>query len=365
MAKIIFATVIGVHGLIHVLGFLKAFGFARLTQLTQTISRPVGITWAVTSGLFIGVAILFGLKVDWWWIVGLLAVVPSQALIIGSWQDAKFGTVLNVVILVGIVLGFGAWNFDRKVSGEIETVLPGKATGGGKVVAEESIDRLPQPVQKWLRTAGVPGARGISTVKLSQRGELRLNPDQSWSSVKAEQYVNTEDPAFIWRVNMRLFSIIPVAGRDKFADGKGDMEIKIGSLFPVVSGNSNEKLNQAALQRYLAELGWYPTAALKPYINWKKVDERTAEATMEYRGTSGSVTFHFTEDYDLEKISAMRYRDSGEDAKKKEWFGEVRETEVVNGLRIPTEIDISWVLEDGVFTWYRFEVTDMEFDFTE
>ena len=161
---------------------------------------------------------------------------------------------------------------------------------------------------------------------------------------------------------MKLFSVVPVAGRDKFTDGKGDMEIKIGSLFPVVSANSNEKLNQAALQRYLAELGWYPTAAVRPYIDWRPVDERTAEATMEYEGTSGSVTFQFTEDYDLEKISAMRYRDSGDDAEKKEWFGEVRETKVVNGLRIPAKIDISWVLEDGVFTWYKFEVTDLESD---
>ena len=365
MAKIIFATVVGVHGLIHVLGFLKAFGFARITQLTQSISRSAGVTWAVTSGLFLAAAILFGLNVDWWWVVGLLAVIPSQALIIGSWQDARFGTILNVVILVGIVLGFGAWNFDRKVDGEIGTVLSGKTAGGVETVTEESIDRLPKPVRNWLRSAGVPGTEKIRTVKLTQVGELRLNPDQNWSSVKAEQYVNTEDPAFIWRVKMKLFSVVPVAGRDKFADGKGDMEIKIGSLFPVVSERSNEKLNQAALQRYLAEIGWYPTAALRPYVNWEEVDERTAEATMEYQGTSGSVTFHFTENYDLEKISAMRYRDSGEDAEKREWIGEIRETKVIDGLRVPGKVDISWVLDDGVFTWYRFEVTDMELGVSE
>ena len=365
MARIIFAVLVGVHGLIHVLGFLKAFGFARLTQLSQSISKPAGVTWAVTSGLFIAAAALFGLKVDWWWIVGLLAVVPSQALIIGSWQDARFGTILNVVLLVGILLGFGAWNFDRKVSGEIEMVLAGEASAGEDVVTGESIDRLPQPVQKWLRSAGVPGTEKIRTVKLSQTGELRLNPDQSWSSVKAEQYVNTEDPAFLWRVNMSLFWVVPVSGRDRFADGKGDMEIKIGSLFPVVNSSSNEQLNQAALQRYLAEIGWYPTAALGSYISWEEIDERTAEATMEYKGTSGSVTFHFTEDYDLEKISAMRYRDSGEDAEKREWIGEIRETKVIDGLRVPGKVDISWVLDDGVFTWYRFEVTDMELGVSE
>lgn len=95
---------------------------------------------------------------------------------------------------------------------------------------------------------------------------------------------------------------------------------------------------------------------------YERTDERTAEATMEYEGTSGSVTFHFTEDYELEKISAMRYRDTGDEAEKREWFGEVKETKVVDGLRVPTIIDISWVLEDEVFTWYRFEATDLEFN---
>jgi len=362
MVRIIFAAVVALHGMIHIFGFLKAFGFAQLNQLTQVISRPVGVIWAITSGLFILSAVLFGARISWWWIIGLIALIPSQALIAGSWQDAKFGTILNAVILVGIILGFGAWNFDRKVQGEIDTVLAGSSVSEEKIISGESIDRLPRPVQKWLRSAGVPGTESIHNLKLMQSGELRLNPDQSWSNVKAEQYVNTETPAFLWRVNMKVFSVLPVVGRDKYVDGRGDMEIKLASLIPVVNESSNEKLDQAALQRYLAEICWYPTAALNPYIDWEGIDNQTAKATMEYGSTSGSVTFQFTEGGDLEKISAMRYRGSAETDEKKEWFGEIRETKVINGIRMPTKIDISWVLDGQVFTWYRFEVTDLEFN---
>ncbi len=362
MVRIIFAAVLALHGLIHIFGFLKAFGFAQLNQLTQVISWPAGVIWAITSGLFVLTAVLFGARINWWWIVGLIALILSQALIAGSWQDAKFGTILNVVILVGIILGFGAWNFDRKVRSEIDRVLAGSTESEVEVISEESIDRLPGPVQKWLRSAGVPGTERIRNLKLQQSGELRLNPDQGWSNVEAEQYVNTETPAFLWRVNMNLFSVLPVAGRDKYVDGRGDMEIKLASLIPVVNESSNEKLDQAALQRYLAEILWYPTAALNPYIDWEGIDDRTAKATMEYGGISGSVTFQFTEGGDLEKISAMRYRGSTEDDEKKEWFGEIRETKVINGIRMPAKIDISWVLDGEVFTWYRFEVTDLEFN---
>jgi hypothetical protein len=48
-----------------------------------------------------GTALL--LKQHWWWAAGLLAVVISQALIIMNWQDAKFGTIANIIILGGII----------------------------------------------------------------------------------------------------------------------------------------------------------------------------------------------------------------------------------------------------------------------
>ncbi|MCF7876364.1 hypothetical protein K9M06_04835, partial [Candidatus Bipolaricaulota bacterium] len=322
----------------------------------------VGAIWGMTACLFLLTAVLFGLKMDWWWISGFISFVISQALIVSYWQGARFGTVLNVVILVGVILGFGAWNFDRRVQGEIENVLAGPSAVEGRVITEESLGQLPRPVRKWLKNAGVPGSERIQYVKLRQKGELRLNPDGNWSKVKAEQYVDTVNPSFLWKVDTSLFSILPVAGRDKFIAGRGDMEIRLASLIPVVNERSNEKLDQAALQRYLAEIGWYPTAALSPHITWERIDDLTAEATMEYSGTSGSVKFHFKEEGELERISAMRYRGSSENDEKKEWFGEIKESRIISGVRVPSRVDISWVLDGEVFTWYRFEVTGLEYN---
>jgi hypothetical protein len=38
-------VVLFIHGLIHVLSFAKAFGLAKAEQLTQFISKLVGIFW--------------------------------------------------------------------------------------------------------------------------------------------------------------------------------------------------------------------------------------------------------------------------------------------------------------------------------
>ena len=89
------------HGLIHLLGFAKAFGLADLPQLAQPISRTWGALWLAAGMLVLAAAALLPLAPRWWWAVGAVAVVASQAVIFSSWGDAKFGTVANVVLLLG------------------------------------------------------------------------------------------------------------------------------------------------------------------------------------------------------------------------------------------------------------------------
>jgi hypothetical protein len=51
--KYIIAALLVVHGLIHVLGFVKALDLAQPPQLQAAISRPMGILW-------LGAALLLG-----------------------------------------------------------------------------------------------------------------------------------------------------------------------------------------------------------------------------------------------------------------------------------------------------------------
>jgi hypothetical protein len=55
--KIIFAVVLVVHGLIHLMGTLKAFGFAEIPQLTQQIDRPRGVLWLLAAVLLLATAL--------------------------------------------------------------------------------------------------------------------------------------------------------------------------------------------------------------------------------------------------------------------------------------------------------------------
>ena len=99
-------ALIFVHGLIHFMGPAKAFGLAELPQLTQPISRGMGVVWLAAGVLMMvaGVAFLRDQRV--WWVVATVAVALSQIVIFASWTDAKFGTLANAVILAAAIYGF-------------------------------------------------------------------------------------------------------------------------------------------------------------------------------------------------------------------------------------------------------------------
>lgn len=362
MKWILFFLVI-IHALIHLLGFIKAFGFAEINQLTQNISKPIGILWLIALILFLIAAIQFVSNHDLWWITALAAVILSQVLIILFWQDAKFGTIPNIIILLVAVVAFADWSFNRDVKNEIAEMFAQNPIAPKEILSEEKISSLPPIVQKWLRNSGAVGKEMILTVRLKQKGKMKMKPEQEkWYDANAVQYFTVDNPAFIWKVKVDMMPLVFFTGRDKFSDGKGNMLIKVLSLFNIVNTSDNEKINQGTLQRYLGETIWFPTAVVSPYIKWEEIDSLSAKATMSCKGTTGSAVFTFNEIGDFVKFSAMRYMDSEANSQLKEWIITLNEYKVYNGIKIPVKGEATWKLDDGDFTWYKLEIYDVEYN---
>lgn len=102
MFRFIIAFILLVHGLIHLLGFAKAFQFGNITQLTKEISKPLGLVWLLVALLFLTSAILLLLNKNSWWMICTPALLLSQILIFMFWTDAKFGSIANLIILISL-----------------------------------------------------------------------------------------------------------------------------------------------------------------------------------------------------------------------------------------------------------------------
>ena len=102
MLRYVYVFVLIMHSLIHFVGFAKAFDYRNIPMLTA-ISKPMGLLWFIAAILFIAVAFMLLGSQHIWWIAALLAVIVSELVIVVSWQDAKLGTIVNLLVIAGLI----------------------------------------------------------------------------------------------------------------------------------------------------------------------------------------------------------------------------------------------------------------------
>lgn len=364
--KIAFSILIIIHGLIHLLGFIKGFSIREVKELSLPISKSMGALWLLTFVLFLLYGVLQFTSHQYAWLIGFISVVLSQLLIIVFWKDAKLGTIPNIPILIISIMSFGSYLFHLHVDQEVKHLLSKPKTSNERVISEKDIEELPIPVKNWLRKVGIIGKPLISSGKVSQKAQMKIKPDQKeWMDATAFQYSIIDEPAFIWTTNVTMNRFLSFQGRDKFEEGKGEMLIKVNSLFNVID-EKGDQIDEGSIQRFLGEMVWFPSLALSQYISWERINDSSAKATMEYKGTKGSGTFHFNSDGDVIKFTTMRFMGSENNTKRHLWTLTVNETNAYNsfnGIRVPVNMEAKWSLESGDWTWLKLKVENIEYTF--
>lgn len=270
--------------------------------------------------------------------------------------------IFLIIIIVGIAGSFFAnKKFNRKVEQEIKDLFNSNEKFKNEKIKKSDIQGLPDNVQRWLKKSDVLGTERINSVRLKQKASMRLERGKSWMPVNAEQYFTVGEPGFIWKARIKTGSFMHIVGRDKYYQGDGNMLIKFMSMI-TISDSSGPKMDQGTLLRYLAETVWFPTAVLEDYIEWKELDSRSAEATMIYGDTTASGTFEFNEDGEVVRFEADRYRELGGSYSKERWIIDIEEHGKMNGVKIPIKGRITWKLDSGDFTWFNFDITDIEYN---
>ncbi|WP_437323486.1 DUF6544 family protein [Sorangium sp. So ce381] len=361
------AILIALHGAIHLIGYrewskLAAAGQPSdrtLVPLSPAGSRAFALLWLAALLVLLAAAALWVLRRDAWGALAFSGVLLSQGLIVLAWPQAKFGTLVNVLILLAIVSVAKHTRFHHEVDSEVRALLARPVEPHASSVEPSEIEHLPAPVRTWLEASGVVGRERAQTVRLKQRGELRTSPDAAWMPAEAEQYFSVDEPGFVWKVTTAMMGILPIDGRDKYAAGKGQMLIKAASLVNLVDA-ADEKIDQGAMLRFLGEIVWFPSAALRPYIAWESIDATSAKATMRHAGKVASAVFTFDPQGRVVGLQAERYLGGGADAKLTPWSVSCSDWRTFRGIRIPSQGEVLWKLESGSFSYYRWEILDVE-----
>jgi hypothetical protein len=357
MTKFLIAVFLFIHGIIHLMGFAKAFGYGYLTQIYRPVSKPMGLLWLIVALLFSISALLLLLKNGNWSIIAITTLIASQLLIIQLWPEAKYGTIANIIILLIAIPSYNTIRFNKMVHKEVSTLLS-LQTISNEIIAEKGLVSLPPIIKKWLIKSNVIGKEKTEFVRLKQKGEMRTKPNGKWMPFTAEQYFNINTPSFIWQAEVQMMPLINMVGRDKFENGEGEMLIKILSLLKIVDEGKTKQMNESTMLRFLAEIVWFPSAALNEYITWDSLNDTSARITMTYKGLQVSGIMAFNPEGDVKQFQALRFYKTTMEIWKIECF----EYKTFEGIRVPNKSHVTWKLEDGDFNWLKLEIVDLNYN---
>jgi hypothetical protein len=294
--KLAFTILLVVHGLIHSMGFLKAFGLAQLPQIAQPISRPLGVVWLVAGVATLGTAMALHAWPRGWWILGGAALVASQAAIVPSWADAKFGTAANALVLLGVAWGFLSAGplslraeFEREVARGLARSTP------QALVTGQDLAPLPSPVQRYLRLVGVVGRPRVRSFRVRFTGRIRRGPSAAWMPLSAEQYSFTDRPTRLFFMQARMRGL-PVEALHAYVDEQASMRVKLVSLLRIVNARGAEFSAAETVTVFNDMCVMAPATLIDPAIRWEPVDATHTRATFTAAGHTIAATLIFDDD---------------------------------------------------------------------
>jgi hypothetical protein len=230
-----------------------------------------------------------------------------------------------------------------------------------RLITEDMLSNLPQPVQRYMEYTGVVGKPWIDTVLLKQVGRFRLGMERPWMPMTAEQFYTTYPPSFVWNASFKIAGLPILRGRDKYESGHGHMFGKLAGIYTIFDTRGDE-LDQAAMIRYLSEIVWFPTAFLGENISWKEVDENSAEVTFSDFGNSVSGRVHFDDEGRVTNFSTMRYREFEGQFSLDPWSTPITGYGERAGLNIPVSGQAVWNLPSGDLLYVDLEITEVAYN---
>lgn len=357
--------IIIVHGLIHSMGFAKAFKYAEISQLTQEITWPFGLLWLLCALSFIVAGVLFLFSQGSWWWVALPAVVLSQALIVASWGDAKFGTVANLIILLPVL----AAALDARPGSYSSRYKEGALEGLARctempLVTEADLSHLPAPVQKYLRITGAVGSPRIHNFRAVFTGEFRNGLKSPWMAFRSEQYDFLDQPARLFLMKATKY-FLPFEGLHLFRGDSATMQIKVASMFQVVDAKGPQ-LNQSETVTLFNDLCLMAPAALidKRRIQWEAGGPLAALAKFTHMGITISALLSFNEAGELtDFISNDRfYSTDGRTGESYPWSTPVRNYKEFGGRKVMSYGEAVWQMPAGRFSYGKFNLAEIEYN---
>jgi hypothetical protein len=353
-----------IHGAIHLFGFAKGLGLAHVPQLQLPISRSAGWAWLATCIVLVVSAALISLYPRYWGSVMVVGLLLSQWLIVRHFQDAKYGTIANVLLLLPALVnaldlrpGSLRSQYDVAIAR-----ITGAPVATADLVTEAELAPLPTPVQRYLRRVEAVGKPHVHSVRAQMTIQLRGNASESWMEGTVEQYNDFDK-------GLRFFFLQAQRGPLSFDvahlfDEEGaTMRARILGLFPVMDA-SGEQLTQSETVTLLNDMCVLaPATLLSPKLKWTPIDETRARVTLAHGGYLVSAVLTFSADGDLVNfVSEDRAQSDGKTSAYYPWWTPMSDYRNFGAHRLASIGEAQWQEPSGLWTYARIRILEVEYN---
>jgi hypothetical protein len=274
------------------------------------------------------------------------------------WQKIALGASVALVLVGTAVTWTAQRSWDATTAALRQRLLAAAAPQSAPVFTPAQLDPLPAPVARYLRTALREGQAIPRRVRVTWTGEFNMGRPGAdrWLPFTAVQDFVPGAPGFVWDARMRIAPGIAVHVRDSFVGGRGAMLGKALALLTVVDREDGGDFAVAALQRYLGETIWLPTALLPGQgVHWEALDAQRARASIRAGAATASLEFSFDADGRVVAIlAAQRSYDDGKHPQRLlPWRARVLRHGAIGGVGVPVEATVEWLFPEGAFAYWR------------
>ena len=295
-------AVLAGHGLIHLLGVAKGFGWADVSQLTKPIGVVGGVLWLLAAALVLTAAVLLAVGTPtWWWSLALGAAAISQIAIATSWTDARAGTMVNLVLVLAAGLGFaaqGPFSFNAQYHDHVAQALA-EVDPSPVVLDEADLAHLPAPLAAYVRRSGAVGHPRVVSFHADFHGRIRSGPDQAWMPFTGQQ-VNAYGtrPQRIFLMDATR-SGLPVTVLHVFAATTATMRVKLLSLFTMVDASGPEMDRGETVTVFNDLVVMAPGAIADAPVTWTALDSRHVRGEFTDGDQTVAAVLTFDAEHDL------------------------------------------------------------------
>ena len=361
-------VVVVVHGLIHLLGAAGGFGWANVDQLGGPIGAATGAAWLAAAVVTVAAGVALIGHVPWWWIIGAVAVVISQVVIITSWADARIGTIVNGILLVAVIYGWASQGprsshaeYRRRISGALADL-----DAAGRVT-DIDIERLPAPVAAYVRRSGALGQPRVINFNAHFHGRIRSGPGKRWMTFTGEQ-VNTygPHPSRLFHMDATMLGL-PVDVLHVLVGGTATMRVKACSLVTMVNaaGPEMDRAETVTLFNDMCVLA--PAALVDAPVTWQVVDEHHVSGTYANSGNVVAAELIFDDHHELVNFFSddrVAISADGRTSTPQRWSTPICDYRDVGPRRVGTTGEGRWSAPGGEYAYVEYNLDRITYNDT-